>query len=202
MALRKLIEHVLRHLLSLKSLGRPTYQWDDLIVHLIITRLESSIVSEWENHIPAGEIPTLKQLTDFFAQKCKAMSVVSKKMSGDSSTSNPRKNNKITNVHVSTFNIYCMYCKGKHHIFQCSSFLKLLIEDRNKEVRAKRLCLNCLRSTSHQAKDCRSSTCQVCNKKHNTLLHIRDKSQKDTESTSQSQQTSNSNATVLNHHVN
>lgn len=129
------------------------------------------------------------------------MSVISRKVSGDTSTSNPRKNNRITNVHVAVPNISCVYCKGKHYIFQCSSFLKLSSEDRNKEIRAKRMCLNCLRSTSHQAKDCRSSTCQTCNKKHNTLLHIQDKHQRDTESTSQPQQSDNSSTTILNHHV-
>lgn len=38
-ALRRLIDNVLRHLRSLKSLGRPTEYWDDLIIHLIITKL-------------------------------------------------------------------------------------------------------------------------------------------------------------------
>lgn len=105
----KLLDDVLRYLRSLKSLGRPTDYWDDLIVHLIATRLDSSIVSEWENHISASEIPTLKQLTDFLAHKCKAMSVVSKKAPGDSAASNPRKSNKVTNAHLATSNIYCVH---------------------------------------------------------------------------------------------
>jgi len=33
------------------------------------------------------------------------------------------------------------------------------------------ICLNCLRSTTHQAKVCTSSVCRKCSKKHNTLLH-------------------------------
>jgi len=79
------------------------------------------MVSEWENHIPAGEIPTLKQLTDFLSHKCKAMSVVSKKASGNSSISNPRKSNKITNAHVTTSSIYCI-AKGSIIYFNVPVF--------------------------------------------------------------------------------
>jgi len=44
--LRKLIDDALRHLRSLKNLGRPIEYWDDLIIHLIITKLESSLISD------------------------------------------------------------------------------------------------------------------------------------------------------------
>jgi len=64
-ALRKLIDDTLCHLRSLKSLDRPIEHWNDLIIHLIVTKLESSLSSDWEDHIPAGEMPTLKQLIDF-----------------------------------------------------------------------------------------------------------------------------------------
>lgn len=197
--LRRLIDDVLRHTRSLKSFGRPTEQWDDLVVHLIVIRLDSNIVSEWEDHVPVGVMSTLKQLTDFLTQKCKTMSVVSKKTFSD--VSNPRKLNKVSNVHIATANITCAHCKERHHIYQCSNFLKLSSENRYKEAKTKRLCVNCLRSTSHQAKDCRSSTCQTCNKKHNTLLHIPDKAQKDNEASNIANQTSNSSTAILNHHI-
>jgi len=77
--LRKLIDDALRHLRSLKSLGRPIEHWDDLIIHLIVTKLESSLISDWEDHIPTGEMPTLKQLIDFLSHKCKTLSTVSRK---------------------------------------------------------------------------------------------------------------------------
>ncbi|XP_071640886.1 uncharacterized protein [Temnothorax longispinosus] len=199
-ALRNLIDDVLRHLRSLKTLGRPTEHWDDLIIHLIITKLDSSIVKEWEDDIRANDMPTLKQLTDFLTHKCKALAAVFKKSSSDSVTSNSCKTNKV-NTHVATSNIGCAYCKGKHYIFQCPDFLKLLSENRNKEVRAKHLCINCLRSTTHQARDCKSSTCQTCSKKHNTLLHIEDKSNKDNATTNKPDQASQSSAVTLNHHI-
>ncbi|NEV48973.1 DUF1759 domain-containing protein, partial [Wolbachia pipientis] len=200
-SLRKLIDDVLRHLRSLKGLDRPTEHWDDLIIYLIITKLDSSIISDWKDHIPADEMPTLKHLTDFLTQKCKTMATLSNGPASGATTSNTRKTNKVSTAHVSTSNICCAYCKGKHHIFQCSDFLKLPGEDRIKQVRTRRLCLNCLRSTSHQAKDCKSSTCQTCGKKHNTLLHMQNKVQTETVFTNQPNQTSNSDTVVLTHRI-
>lgn len=187
-ALRKLIDDVLRHLRSLKSLGRSIEYWDDLVVHLIITKLDSVVIIEWEDHIPMGDMPTVKQFTDFLAHKCKTMSAVARKIPNDPA-SNQRKG-KTANVHLGTSSISCILCKGKHQIFQCSSFLKMSIEDRNKEVQVKRLCMNCLRSTSHFAKDCRASTCQTCSKKHNTFLHFPDKAQESTNPMNSSEQSS------------
>ncbi|XP_011061832.1 PREDICTED: uncharacterized protein LOC105150440 [Acromyrmex echinatior] len=77
----------------------------------------------------------------------------------------------------------------------------LSCEDRNKQAKVRQLCFNCLRSTSYQARDCRSSTCQTCSKKHNTLLYMQDKAHQETESTNQPSQTSNSGTVVLTHHV-
>ncbi|KMQ89917.1 pao retrotransposon peptidase [Lasius niger] len=159
-ALRQLIDHVLRHLRSLKGLNRPTEQWDDLIIHMISTRLDISTIKEWEDNIRGEDMPTLKQMTDFLSHKCKALSAISKRNPCDSQNSNIRKN--ITKgTHVSTANIHCSHCKGKHHIFQCDSFLKLPPEDRYKAARDKGLCINCLRSTSHQARDSRDEEHQV-----------------------------------------
>jgi len=107
--LRKLIDNVLRHLRSLKSLGRPVEQWDNLIVHLVIIKLDSSIISEWEDHISVGEMSTMKQLTDFLAHKCKTMSAVTKKATGNATMSNLRKN-KISNVYLATYNASCGFC--------------------------------------------------------------------------------------------
>lgn len=38
-------------------------------------------------------------------------------------------------------------------------------------MKSKGLCLNCLRG-KHLAKDCISRNCKICNKRHNSLLHI------------------------------
>ncbi|KAK2578532.1 hypothetical protein KPH14_012800, partial [Odynerus spinipes] len=45
------------------------------------------------------------------------------------------------------------------------------MDRRRQEVISKRLCLNCLRTTSHVAKDCKYGTCRKCKRRHNIMLH-------------------------------
>jgi len=78
-ALRQLIDHVLRHLRSLKGLNRSTAHWDNLIIYIIATRLDLIIIREWEDHIQGEEMPTLNQMIDFLIHKCVIIGYFQKK---------------------------------------------------------------------------------------------------------------------------
>jgi len=43
LSLRRLLDTVLKHLRALKALKRPTEHWDDLMVHLITSRLDQKM---------------------------------------------------------------------------------------------------------------------------------------------------------------
>lgn len=76
-------------------------------------------------------------------------------------------------MHVATTNIMCAYCaKEDHSIFKCAMYLDLEVDQRIKEAKSRKLCLNCLKAASHQAKQCDSGSCRKCHKRHNTLLHL------------------------------
>jgi len=60
----------------------------------------------------------------------------------------------------------------KENIYYCKNFVALPISQRLAEIRNHKLCVNCLRSSSHASSKCTSSQCKVCQAKHNTLLHI------------------------------
>jgi len=40
------------------------------------------------------------------------------------------------------------------------------------EICRRKLCVNCLRSSSHASNKCTSGQCKVCQARHNTLLHM------------------------------
>nr|XP_046478563.1 uncharacterized protein LOC124217212 [Neodiprion pinetum] len=65
----------------------------------------------------------------------------------------------------------CPVCSNAHGVFKCSDFLQMSISDRIQGAEKKKICLNCL-SKGHFSANCRSSGCERCQKKHNTLLHI------------------------------
>lgn len=71
--IRRLLDSVFKHLRALKALKRPTEYWDDLMVHLVTSRLDHKTNRAWELAVQKGESPTLKQLTDFLAQHSKAL---------------------------------------------------------------------------------------------------------------------------------
>lgn len=48
--IRKLIDTVVKNLRLLNNLGEPTQSWDTLIIHLMVTKLDSSTEKQWENY--------------------------------------------------------------------------------------------------------------------------------------------------------
>lgn len=173
--LRQLLDNVLKHVRALKAMKRPTYQWDDLLIRLITSRMDPTTNKEWETTIRRGEIPTFNQLTDFLTQRCRALEASSRsqRTTLNAQKVNKSDKNKGTTVHVATTNIMCAYCtKGDHPIFKCASYLELEVDQRIKEAKSLKLCLNCLKPASHQAKQCGSGSCRKCHKRHNTLLHL------------------------------
>jgi len=173
--LRQLLDNVLKHVRALKALKRPTYQWDDLLIHLVTSKMDPTTNKEWETTIKRGEIPTFNQLTDFLTQRCRALEASSRSQRTTLNTQKVNKSdkNKGTTAHVATTNIMCAYCaKGDHPIFKCANYLELEVDQRIKEAKYRKLCLNCLKVASHQAKQCGSGSCRKCLKRHNTLLHL------------------------------
>jgi len=143
------------------------------MVHLITTRLDQKTSRAWEIILKRGQIPALKQLTEFLAQYCKALEASCRTVrSGGSSTSQDRGGQlKGTSSNVATANKCVYYGKG-HSIYNCEGYLQLEIYKRIKEARVRNLCLNCLKSTTHIAKKCTMKPCRECSKPHNTLLHL------------------------------
>ncbi|XP_018405503.1 PREDICTED: uncharacterized protein LOC108781885 [Cyphomyrmex costatus] len=147
---------------------RPTDTWDDLIVHLIILKLDTVTTKAWETSIPDMEIPTLKSLADFLSKRCSALEAISSKSLINHFAKS--KNSWVSNL--ATSNLSCPKCKENHPLYYCEAFLKLPVESRIAFTKKVHFCLNCLRSHSHQAKNCTSSTCRKCKGQHNTLLHL------------------------------
>ncbi|KAK9687803.1 putative peptidase (DUF1758) [Popillia japonica] len=109
-------------------------------------------------------------MLDFLSRKCSTLEAVFKNSSSPSHHIKFSKHPKAALSHISRQEIHCGLCKDNHFIYQCSKFLNMSVEERTNQVKAAKLCLNCLRS-GHTSKNCNSSHCRKCNSKHNTLLH-------------------------------
>jgi len=66
---------------------------------------------------------------------------------------------------------HCPLCGELHSLGRCSTFSSYDVDKRNKTVRDKKLCLNCL-GEGHGCRTCPSRfACRTCGGRHHTLLH-------------------------------
>jgi len=124
--LRRLLDNILKHLRALKAFEKA--QWDDLMIHLLMSRLDQKTNRAWKSTLKRGEMPTLKQLTDFLAQHCKALEASVRTVRIRSSVLNQEKigQNKGISANLTTTSNKCAYCgKEDHAIYNCGDYLQL-----------------------------------------------------------------------------
>lgn len=111
----------------------------------------------------------LTELTEFLSKRCQILEGIAKRAQ-ISTVSCLVGHGKSMTAHTSTVSMKCNYCRGEHLLYQCKDFQKLSVPDKTKHVKAKGLCMNCLKG-KHLVKDYLSSNCRTCGKRHNLLLH-------------------------------
>ncbi|XP_018368507.1 PREDICTED: uncharacterized protein LOC108764667 [Trachymyrmex cornetzi] len=177
-ALCQLVDGVLKHIRALKAMGRLTDSWDDPIIHLVTGKLDHNTNKEWEDSITGNDIPTLK---------------------GSSLQTQVKVGQAKVSALVSTKTASCQRCKEDHQIYSCKQFLDLSPEDRLNFIKEAKLCWNCLKASSHTARNCRYGNCKTCGKRHNSLLHISgDKSETKVSESSNQTTTQQGNASTTN----
>lgn len=62
-AIRNILDGVLKHTRALQALRRPTSHWDDLLVHIISSKLDFITIKEWENSLNATQLIFKNSLT-------------------------------------------------------------------------------------------------------------------------------------------
>lgn len=84
----------------------------------------------------------------------------------------------------------CKVCNAKQHpLYMCDKFKQLPVHKRIDVVKRAKLCYNCMRS--HLGSPCKFSTCTICKKRHNTLLHVDKNTSANTSVASQAESTKN-----------
>ncbi|KAL0111278.1 hypothetical protein PUN28_012882 [Cardiocondyla obscurior] len=173
--LTKLADDTQQHLASLSALGVSV--GSEMVVHILETKLPKHTIDKWEIGLERDEVPTLDQLYEFLYKTAVSASKRERAKSSDSerNKSEPpikrRKFQSANQAFVANTTPNCAACKIKRHpIYLCDAFKKLTVQKRIDLVKKARLCYICLRS--HNNKPCKFMNCTICNKRHNSLLHI------------------------------
>lgn len=186
-ALRKLLDTFTENIAALKNLDFPVTQWDFILAHMLLKRLDPGFVSRFELQYGSTETPTFEELKQFVSKQCTAYETI---CSGSTAITQPTKSRinsprnyqtaqllprrtsnfcTAKNTHVRP----CIFCNTTDHlIYGCPLFLNKTPRERHGLVKQYKLCVNCL-SHSHSSQACNSSsTCKSCHSRHHTLLHF------------------------------
>ncbi|XP_011702046.1 PREDICTED: uncharacterized protein LOC105458438 [Wasmannia auropunctata] len=173
-SLRKFIWHIQTHVAALKNLGLPVDAWDAILMHMAKKKLDFVEQKDWQNLIKnrtQENMPRLSEFITFLTERCHAIKVLEKnRVKTTEKQVNREVKKKERRVTLVSTTVKCKVCEGDHPIFKCSDLLSLPIAERRKKLLETKLCINCL-GTGHYVRDCRSSLCKKCGKKHNSLIH-------------------------------
>nr|XP_012215482.1 PREDICTED: uncharacterized protein LOC105667925 [Linepithema humile] len=178
--IKRLLATVNQSIRAFTSLKRPVDQWDDWLVHLLVSKLDSHTRLHWETSLADSRaFPTFKQLQEFLENRIRALEAANPEASLARTTSTPSpkttKGSRVSANMASTAKpkgkSKCLLCQDAHALPYCARFKAMTVVQRSEQAKKLGACLNCLRG-GHHADACPSTgRCLVCAGKHHTALH-------------------------------
>ena len=178
--LQKLLDVTSECIRSLKVMGRPVEQWDDIIVFLVVEKMDPESRREWAMSLKGSEPPTFQELSSFLEIHIRGLNASRsqgpvqpvRQQTAPTTQRSFGGDRRQTSSLLGTTQSVCPVCKSNHLIHQCSQFRTMSVPERKESVRKALLCYNCLRP-DHGVRYCTSrQTCRHCSKRHHLLLHM------------------------------
>ncbi|CAG9134415.1 unnamed protein product [Plutella xylostella] len=196
--IKQLVDTFSTCLNALKNMEVQTDTWDLFIVYLVVSKLDTESMRQWEQHLSGSsiELPTWSELRDFLEARFRSLEMIDNNKITTQRTSQPKPIVKPKTFHtnmnrdVKTHDIKCAMCSGEHYIYNCKKFGEMPTNERQNFVQSNKLCFNCL-APSHSVLRCRQAACcRRCGWRHHSLLHF--EREQNTEKPTESQTTSTS----------
>ncbi|XP_013149246.1 PREDICTED: uncharacterized protein LOC106111652 [Papilio polytes] len=182
-SIKQLIDQLKKNLRALEALGEPVEYWDTLLIYLTTKKLDPRTYREWEEFKGRTDEDTSKKFSEFMkflrsrADLLETLELSHinpiKSISKFKSMVSTQQINKYSSSNANLPSRLCPKCKGDHNLSSCSQFLALSNEARFKILPTFKICFNCFRS-GHYANHCRKPGCNVCKRRHNSLIHVSD----------------------------
>ncbi|XP_054746940.1 uncharacterized protein LOC129252836 [Anastrepha obliqua] len=179
LSLRTMIDTVSAVYDSLLSLGDEKNITNAIIIHLVMSKVDTVTRSKWEEQLDYDKLPLWRECEAALNKRYQHLSADEAstsrlKPSSSHSIQKPHLHAGRTKAALVTSNIkqpVCPHCKSNDHsIPACPSFKTLSAQQRFEFAKSVPLCINCLRK-GHSVSKCKADRCRVCNRSHHTLLH-------------------------------
>lgn len=178
--LRRMVDITNETTRSLEALKRPVEHWDDILVHILVSKLPRASIIHWEMEQKGTDLPKLKELLSFLEGRARGLDHMGPSSVEKPSTSNSSAKKPSTNTpkaHTSTGSNTskvssgnCYHCQGNHHVGKCPKLEALPAAERFGHLKDSKLCYNCL-YPGHSTRGCNSRfRCGKCNGNHHTIL--------------------------------
>ncbi|XP_065090855.1 uncharacterized protein LOC135711831 [Ochlerotatus camptorhynchus] len=173
--LHSLVEKFEANVKVLKQLGEKTEFWDIILIRMLSIRLDPTTRRDWEEHSSTKDAISFTDLISFIQRRVTVLQTIQRKVEeAPASTQQLKKfaQRPIASNGANQYNFgqKCIFCSDQHPLYLCSSFTKLVLEEKEMEVHRHQLCRSCLRK-GHHARDCSSSSsCRKCRGRHHTQL--------------------------------
>ena len=181
--LRKLVDETTAYMASIKQTGH--YSLETFVTSMVYSRLPYKVKLDWDDHHAEEKVVApFHKLLEFVSNR--AYSLADNLPTPTEAEPSDRRPAKATdkkgnqsrraNVHVATtpttYKYDCSLCvPEKHPLYACPKWLKMTVQQRLEQVKARNLCSNCL-APGHTTEVCRSRyRCTDCQQPHSSTLH-------------------------------
>lgn len=162
---------------ALENLGIDVSTWDIIVIHLLSLKLDPETRKQWELsvtlNVTSDELPSFDSFKEFLTSRYRALEFIEPKQHRPVS----QHNTKINFTHPKTLHVAethkfcCEFCGEEHKLCFCKKFARLDYDKKHEFVSSNKMCFNCL-GKNHSVRYCQKATnCQVCRKRHHSLLH-------------------------------
>ncbi|XP_070511536.1 uncharacterized protein [Cardiocondyla obscurior] len=172
--LSKLADDTQQHVASLTALNITV--GPEMIIHILESKLPKHTIDKWEATLERDKVPTFDKMYEFLYKTAVSASKRkrSKTIENDRNKFEPPNKRKCFPPANQTFVVNevpnCMAYKiKKHPLYRCDIFRTMPIQRRRDVVKNAKVCYVCL--CSHRPNACRFTSCPICQKRHNVLLH-------------------------------
>ena len=192
-ALRRYADFLLQCLAAMETIPSLTVFNDQHENRRLLSKLPDWIITRWNRTVADYKelysvFPPFKHFVKFVEREAEIAcdpitSLQSLKLNSKSDKYNYSKNTggaRVFSTHTAVplkkdystkSNVSCFFCQSSHYLDSCQKFQAMDLSKRKEFCLEKYLCFGCLRK-GHVSRDCRRRLkCQICSKRHPTVLH-------------------------------